>query len=164
MIALVPTPSALSNMIWARQMCFWGVLWSATRAATRRRSASSRAIDIPLRIRQIRTSTQRAESLFGPFRFGQSTRRTGHGCIPKPNGLRQTGTVQTTSHSAYRLLRIAYTIRRSSSPLLGRRFVARIRSVPGADLVRRRSEARRPSAWAGGCGWLACQAPARSPR
>ena len=65
MIAFVPTPSALSNTIRARQTCFCGALRSLTRARSRSRSAVVTEIEMPVRIPKTRTPQVRRESLSG---------------------------------------------------------------------------------------------------
>jgi len=54
MISTVPTPSALSKTIRARQTCFWAALRSPTNVSRRRRSEGERSMDIPVRIPQTR--------------------------------------------------------------------------------------------------------------
>ena len=62
MTAFVPTPSALSSTIRARQTCFCGVFRSETRASSRWRSASPRVMNIPVRMPQRRTRGTQWES------------------------------------------------------------------------------------------------------
>lgn len=50
MMAFVPTPSALSSTIRARQTCFCNVYRSLTKAPSRRRSASTGVMEIPVRM------------------------------------------------------------------------------------------------------------------
>ena len=59
MISTVPTPSALSRMISARQTCFCGALRSLTSAPSRPRSVGETVKDIPVRMRQTRTATEK---------------------------------------------------------------------------------------------------------
>jgi hypothetical protein len=65
MISFVPTPSALNRTISARQTCLCAALRSRASVAKRRRSAGLRVMEIPVRIRQTRTSRARRESLLG---------------------------------------------------------------------------------------------------
>jgi hypothetical protein len=62
MIALVPTPSALSSTIAARQTCFCGALRSLVMASSRARSERVTEMEIPVRMRQARTPTAPRES------------------------------------------------------------------------------------------------------
>ena len=62
MIALVPTPSAVSSTICARQTCFCDALRSLTRARSRALSANVTEREMPVRIRQTRTPRVPAES------------------------------------------------------------------------------------------------------
>ena len=73
MTAFVPTPSALSSTIRARQTCFCGELRSATRTSSRRRSALLSEIDIPVRMPQARMPGNLWESNKGFLRLGYST-------------------------------------------------------------------------------------------
>ena len=59
MIAEVPRPSALRRTIRARQTCFCGALGSATIASNRWRSRDEIVKEMPLRMPQTRTRTQR---------------------------------------------------------------------------------------------------------
>jgi len=63
MIEVVPTPSALSSTIRARQTCFCGELRSAAMDSSRRRSASLSMMDIPVRMSQTRMRRPETESL-----------------------------------------------------------------------------------------------------
>ena len=65
MIAVVPTPSAESRTIWARQTCFWAALRSAIRARRRRRTVDETVKEIPLRMVQTRMRQRAEESLSG---------------------------------------------------------------------------------------------------
>jgi hypothetical protein len=65
MIAFVPTPSALSNMICARQTCFCGALRSLTKAHNRVMSAGVTEKEIPGRMPQTRTPRVHRESPSG---------------------------------------------------------------------------------------------------
>ena len=65
MISTVPTPSAESSTISARQTCFCGVLRSAAIASRRRRSDGQSVIEMPGRIPQTRTPPSRPESPSG---------------------------------------------------------------------------------------------------
>ena len=65
MIALVPTPSAESRTIWARQTFFWAELRSAIRARRRRRTVDETVREIPLRMLQTRMRQRAEESLSG---------------------------------------------------------------------------------------------------
>ena len=62
MMSLVPTPSALSNMMAARQACFCEVLRSLVIASRRPRTDRVIVMEIPVRMRQTRTRTEPAES------------------------------------------------------------------------------------------------------
>jgi hypothetical protein len=76
MIAFVPTPSALSNMICARHTCFCGALRSLTRAHNRVMSAGVTEKEIPVRMPQTRTPRVRPESPSGFKCQTSSTRRS----------------------------------------------------------------------------------------
>ena len=65
MIALMPTPSAVSKTIRARQTCFCGAFRSLTSAWSRSRSAEEAERVTPARIPQTRTPQVRSESLIG---------------------------------------------------------------------------------------------------
>jgi hypothetical protein len=65
MISTVPSPSAESSTISARQACFCGVLRSRTSASRRVRSEAESSKLMPVRMRQTRMSTPAAESLTG---------------------------------------------------------------------------------------------------
>ena len=65
MISTVPSPSADSRTISARQTCFCGALRSRTIASRRRRSDALNVMDIPARMRLIRMPTARGESPAG---------------------------------------------------------------------------------------------------
>ena len=65
MISLVPTPSALERMIAARQACFCEVLRSLVIASSRPRTDRVIVMEIPVRMRQIRTATETEESQSG---------------------------------------------------------------------------------------------------
>ena len=65
MISLVPSPSALSKTISARQTCFCGALRSRTSASKRKRSGGVTMMEIPVRMRQIRMQSAPRESLVG---------------------------------------------------------------------------------------------------
>ena len=73
MMPFVPTSSALSSTIRARQTCFWGVLRSATSASSRCRSVSPRVMEMSLRMRQTRIRRCQGESQTGLNRLDQST-------------------------------------------------------------------------------------------
>lgn len=73
MMACVPSPSADSRMIRARQTCFWAAFRSETISSSLRRSDAETVMEIPLRIAMIRTEGTRWETQFGLFRLGQST-------------------------------------------------------------------------------------------
>src|SRR6476659_1662042 len=62
MISLVPTASALNRTISARQTCLCGALRSRASTFRRRRSASLRVMEIPVRMRQTRMRPVRGES------------------------------------------------------------------------------------------------------
>jgi hypothetical protein len=65
MISTVPSPSAESSTISARQACFCGVLRSRTSASRRVRSEAESSKPMPVRKRQTRMSTPAAESHSG---------------------------------------------------------------------------------------------------
>ncbi|WP_394009464.1 transposase [Xanthobacter versatilis] len=65
--------NAILYFLRARQTCFCGVLRSATRASSRRRSVSLWVKVIPLRMRQTSTGRHQTESNNRLFRPGQST-------------------------------------------------------------------------------------------
>src|SRR4029077_6032756 len=73
MISLVPTPSALTRTIPARQTCLCGVLRSRARALRGRRSADLRVMEVPVRMRQTRMHSGPGES---PPGFKCQTRST----------------------------------------------------------------------------------------
>jgi hypothetical protein len=73
MMACVPSPSAVSRMIRARQTCFWAAFRSETIASSLRWSEAETVLEIPVRMTQIRTEGARRESQIGLFRLGQST-------------------------------------------------------------------------------------------
>jgi hypothetical protein len=65
MISLVPRPSAESSTISARQTCFCGALRSFKITFSRLRSEGFNVMDIPVRMRQTRTSGAAWESQMG---------------------------------------------------------------------------------------------------
>ena len=65
MISAVPTPSALSNTISARQTCFCGLLRSLISAVKPARSIGETKKDIPVRMRQTRIRVGERESHAG---------------------------------------------------------------------------------------------------
>jgi hypothetical protein len=73
MISTVPTPSALSSTISARQTCFWAVLRSRTSASRRRQSANEMPMEIPVRMHQTRMPFSRREFPVGLDRQISST-------------------------------------------------------------------------------------------
>ena len=74
MISLVPTPSADSSTICARQTCFCGLLRSPAIPTGRARSERLRLMEIPVSMPQTRTALLRRESRSGLFRQMLSTR------------------------------------------------------------------------------------------
>ncbi len=74
MIACVPSPSALSSTMRARQTCFCGVFRSATRASSRRRSEAESEKEIPLRIPPDSQDTAQTETRDGLNRQVLTTR------------------------------------------------------------------------------------------
>ena len=74
MISTVPTPSALSSTISARQTCLCGLFRSLISAVRRLRSAGETVKDIPVRMRQTRMRHWMRESNVGLFRQADTTR------------------------------------------------------------------------------------------
>jgi hypothetical protein len=73
MIDAVPAPFAVNKTIRQRQTCFWGELRLTTMASSRRSSEAVTVMDIPVRMRQIRTNNQNGESQIGLARQARST-------------------------------------------------------------------------------------------
>jgi hypothetical protein len=74
MIACVPSPSALSRTIRARQTCFCGVFRSAATASSRRRSGAESVKEMPLRIPPDSQDGPQTETPHGLNRQGSTTR------------------------------------------------------------------------------------------
>src|SRR5689334_9340781 len=89
MISAVPTPSALSSTIFARQTCFCGLLRSVLIASSRSRSLAMSSKLIPVRMRSIRIPRRAGGILFGLFRQVLSTsfNDTGPTRATMPNAL-----------------------------------------------------------------------------
>ncbi len=81
MIATVPRPSPLINMIFARHTCFCGEVGAAMMASSRDRSAAVTSNVIPVRILNRCTIYNRWESQNGIFCLDQSTSRVGSVCL-----------------------------------------------------------------------------------
>ena len=72
MMAFVPTPSAVSMTIRARQTCFWGLLRSHTIVSRRSRSLGVTVMEVPVRMPQIRTATSPRESQTRSLMLGRN--------------------------------------------------------------------------------------------
>ena len=70
MISPVPTPSAVSSTIRARQTCFCGLLRSSTIASNQAWSEAPTLTTMPARMAQTRTPAPVRESQTGLFRQG----------------------------------------------------------------------------------------------
>ena len=79
MIAWVPSPSALSSTMRARQTCFCGVFPSATRAASQSRSEAESVTEMPLRIPLDSQDTAQTKIPAGLNRQSSTTRTARRG-------------------------------------------------------------------------------------
>jgi hypothetical protein len=73
-IAIVPRPSSVIKMIFARHTCFCGELPAETIAFSRTRSAAETSNVTPVRMQDRRIFMQELESQIGLFCLDQTTR------------------------------------------------------------------------------------------
>jgi hypothetical protein len=128
MIDAVPAPFAVNKTIRQRQTCFWGELRLTTMASSRRSSEAVTVMDIPVRMRQIRTNNQNGESQIGLARQARSNR-----CFDQPLACHFAANSHVSRHGAVYQVKIAANRTHSDFKLRGLALAVDIRPRHAAD-------------------------------